>query len=232
MRSWLDYGLSSDDAEVSLMAVFAELHELIAEHEPNWPRRWKIALDDALHDLHVGPLDDETLEGWHRQQKATLFLRLEIEAGRLPIFVRDPSSNEVFRLYAEDWVPFSPKAYFPVGASDNFIEDGNYRVIGTNKTPFYGQLSRAFVNRQQVKAFINKRLIRSHNDSPQAQLVRQAVAALWEGNPEPPDIGAKARNFQIQNWALTKHNKAPSIAVIKRVLREIKLERLRPKINR
>jgi hypothetical protein len=233
MRSWLDHDSPSDDGEVSLAAVAAELIELIAEHEPKWPRQWKNALADALHELHVGSLDEEALESWHRQQKAVLFLRLEIEAGRLPIFVRDPSTKEVLRLHPDNWIPFSPNAYIPIGGSDNFIDDGNYKVVGSDKTPFYGQLFCAFVDRQQVKAFINRRLIRSHNDSPQARLVRQAVEALHRGNPEPPGISAKVRNFEIQNWARANgHKEPPSTAVIKRVLREMKLERLRPEVNR
>jgi hypothetical protein len=65
MRSWLDYGLSADDGEVSIMALSAELFELIAEYEPKWPPQWKHALNDALHELHVGSLDDETLDGLH-----------------------------------------------------------------------------------------------------------------------------------------------------------------------
>jgi hypothetical protein len=136
-------------------------------------------------------------------------------------------------LYPENWIPFSPKAYIFVGAGDHFLDDGNYNVVGSDGKRLYGRLSNAFVDRQQVKAFINKRLIRSHNDSPQARLVRQAVSALWKGNPEPQDLVAKERNFAIQSWALANHHKeAPSVAVIKRVLREMKLERLRPKINR
>jgi hypothetical protein len=205
MRSWLDYGLSADDGEVSIMALSAELFELIAEYEPKWPPQWKHALNDALHELHVGSLDDETLDGLHRQQKATLFLRLEVEAGRLPIFVRDPSAKKALRLYPENWIPFSPKAYIFVGAGDHFLDDGNYNVVGSDGKRLYGRLSNAFVDRQQVKAFINKRLIRSHNDSPQARLVRQAVSALWKGNPGLRTLSLKSATSRsrVGLWPIT-----------------------------
>ena len=88
---------SLGENEVSLGAVFNEVCELITEHEPKWTREWKIALDDALEKLLAGPLDKETLQGWHVQQKATLFLRLEIETGRLQVYVRDPSPK-MFRV--------------------------------------------------------------------------------------------------------------------------------------
>ena len=110
MRSWLDFQETSlGESEVSLGAVFNEICELIAEHEPKWTREWKRALDRALEDLLAGPLDKETLEGWHNQQKATLFLRVEMEIGRLQIYVRDRITEEVLRLRPQDWVPFSPK---------------------------------------------------------------------------------------------------------------------------
>ena len=60
MRSWLDHDSPSDDGEVSLAAVAAELIELIAEHEPKWPRQWKNALADALHELQMLGRDDHT----------------------------------------------------------------------------------------------------------------------------------------------------------------------------
>jgi hypothetical protein len=181
MRSWLDFDESFfREGEVSLGAVFNELFELIAEHEPKWTREWKNVLDNALHELFAGPLDDETLESWHLQQKAALFLRLETEEGRLPVFVRDPATKERLRLHPEDWTRFSPKAYVPVGGRDHFILDGNYGVIGSDGARFYAQLSSAFVDCQEIKILINKRLIRSHNEAPQG-LVRQAVCALWNG---------------------------------------------------
>jgi hypothetical protein len=234
MRSWLDYDESLlNEGEVSLGAVFNELFELIAEHEPKWTREWKNALDNALEELIAGSLDDETLESLHLQQKATLFLRLEMEKGRLPVFVRDPATKERLRLHPEDWTRFSPKAYIPVGGRDNFILDGNYGVIGSDGTRFYAQLSFAFVDRQEVKNFINKRLIRSHNDAPQAARVRQAVCVLWNGDPSPPGVPPKIRNFEIQKWVGARnHDDPPSIATIKRELRKITLERLRPKVNR
>jgi hypothetical protein len=234
MRSWQDFDESLfGEGEVSLGAVFNELLELIAEHEPKWTSEWKSALDDALHELSAGPLDDEALESWHLQQKAALFLRLEMEKGRFPVFVRDPATKEVLRLNPEDWMRFSPKTYIPVGGRDNFIMDGNYGVIGSDGTRFYAQLSSAFVDRQGIKTLINKRLIRSHNDAPQASLVRQAVCDLWNGDPLPPGVRAKTRNFEIQNWAKAKnHKEIPSIPTIKRELRKIRLERLRSKFKR
>src|SRR5882757_10624608 len=200
MRSWLDFQETPlGESEVSLGAVFNEICELIAEHEPKWTREWKRALDRALEDLLAGPLDKETLEGWHNQQKATLFLRVEMETGRLQVYVRDRITEEVLRLRPQDWVPFSPQEYIPVGGSDNFILDGNYGMTGADGMRFYGQLDTAFVDRQKIKILINTRLIRSHNDAPQGSLVRQAVLALWNGDPPSPLIvPAKTRNFEIQ----------------------------------
>jgi hypothetical protein len=234
MRSWLDvYESSLDDGEVSLGALFNELIELIADHEPKWTSGWKSALDDALDELRAGPLDGETLESWHLQQKAALFLRLEMEKGRLHVYVRDPVTKEVLRLRSEDWMRFSPKIYIPIGGDDNFILDGNYGVIGADGTRFYAELSSAFVDRQEIKILINKRLIRSHNEAPQGSLVRQAVCDLWNGDPPSRfALPAKTRNFEIQEWVRKKHKVAPSIATIKRELSKIRLERRRPKFNR
>ncbi|WP_315795685.1 hypothetical protein [Bradyrhizobium sp. SZCCHNRI3043] len=232
MRSWLDFHEASlGEGEVSLGAVFNEICELISQHEPKWPREWKRALDDALDKLLAGPLDQETLEGWHLQQKATLFLRLEMEEERLQVYVRDPVTEKVLCLRCEDWMRFSPKEYIPVGGHDNFILDGNYGVIGADGTRFYAHLASAFVSRQEIRILINKRLIRSHNDAPQGALVRQSVLALWNGDP-PLRLAAKTRNFEIQEWVRKNHNVTPSIATIKRELREMRLERQRPKSDR
>jgi hypothetical protein len=161
MRSWMDFREGSlRESEVSLGAVFNEIVELIAAHEPKWTREWKRALDGALEELLAGPLDQEKLEGWRLQQKATLFLRLEMESGRLQVYVRDAVTKEVLRLRSEDWIRFSPKAHIPGAGDDNLIWDGNYGVIGADGTRFYGTLSSAFVDRQELRTFINKRLIR------------------------------------------------------------------------
>jgi len=234
MRSWLDFqDTSLGENEVSLGAVFNEVCELITEHEPKWTREWKIALDDALEKLLAGPLDRETVEGWHVQQKATLFLRVEIEIGRLQVYVRDPITQDVSRLRSEDWTSFSPKEYIPVGGSDNFILDGNYGVVGADGTRFHAQLASAFVYRQEIKILINKRLIRSHNEAPQGALVRQALDALWNGDvPSGVAMAAKTRNFVIQEWVQKNHNVTPSIATIKRELRDVRLERQKPKPHR
>src|SRR5258708_1015171 len=229
MRSWLDFRESSlGEGEVSLGALFNEICELIAEHEPKWTSEWKSTLDGAREKLLAGSLDYETLEGWHLQQKAALFLRLEMENGRLQVYVRDPATEKALPLRPKDWMRFSPETYIPVGGNDNFILDGNYGVIGADGTRFYAQLSSAFVDHQKIKTLINKRLIRSHTYAPQASLVRQAVCDLWNGDPSPPGVHAKMRNFEIQEWARRKkHKVVPSLPTIKRELRNIRLERLR-----
>lgn len=154
MRSWLDFQESSlRESEVSLGALFNEICELISEHEPKWTREWRRALDDAHNVLLAGSLDDETLTSWHLQQKATLFLRLEMEAERLLAYVRDPATEEVLRLRPEEWMRFSPSTYIPVSGDDNFILDGNYGVIGADGTRFYAELSSAFVDRQKMRIF-------------------------------------------------------------------------------
>jgi hypothetical protein len=189
MRGWLDFDESFlDEGEISLGAVFNELCELIAEHEPKWKRDWKNALDNALHELLAEPLDDETREAWHLQQKAALFLRLEMEAERLPVFVRDPVTKERLRLRPDDWTRFSPNKYIPAGGNDNFILDGDYGVIGSDGTRFYARLSSAFVDIQSIKTLLNKRLLRSHNEAWQVTVVRQAVCALWKGDPSAPGV--------------------------------------------
>jgi hypothetical protein len=139
----------------------------------------------------------------------------------------------VLPLRPEDWMRFSPGTYIPIGGNDNFILDGNYGVIGPDGTRLYARLSSAFVDRQTIKTLINKRLVRSHGYAPQASLIRQAVCDLWNGDPSPPGVRAKARNFEIQEWSRrNKHKVLPSLATIKRELRNIRLERLRPKVNR
>lgn len=224
MRSWLDFKDSFlDEGEVSLGAVFNELFELVAEHEPKWKREWKNALDNALHELLAGPLDDETREGWHLQQKAALFLRLEMEAERLPVFVRDPVSKERLRLRPDDWARFSPRAYIPAAGDDQFL-DGDYGVVGSDGTRFYAELSSAFVDVRSIKALLNKRLVRSHNEARQMIVVREAVDALWNGDPTP-GVESKQRNFDIQRWAEGKNYRAPSVATIKRTLSIMRLER-------
>jgi hypothetical protein len=126
MRSWLDFRQSSlSEGEVSLGALFNEICELIAEHEPKWTREWKSELDSALDKLLAQSLDDETLEGWHLQQKAVLFLRVEMEKARLQVYVRDPVTAKVLPLLPEDWMRFSPETYIPSWGNDNFILDGN-----------------------------------------------------------------------------------------------------------
>jgi hypothetical protein len=233
MRSWLDFDESFlGDGEVSLGAVFNELCELIAEHEPKWERDWKKALDNALHALLAEPLDDETRQAWHVQQKGALFLRLEMEAKRLHVFVRDPATKERLRLHPEDWMRFSPNRYIPAGGSDNFIVDGDYGVIGSDGTRFYARLSSAFVDRHAIKAFFNKRLLRSHNTAWQDAVVRQAVSALWNGDPSAPGVPPKQRNFEIQTWAKSQNYRAPSLATIKRTLSAMRVERKEPKVNR
>jgi hypothetical protein len=232
MRSWLDFDESFlDEGEVSLGAVFNELCELIAEHGPKWSREWKNALENALHELLAGPLDDETRETWHLQQKAALFLRLEMEAERLPVFVRDPATKGRLRLHPDDWMRFSPQQYIPTSGNDNFILDGDYGVIGSDGTRFYAQLSSAFVDIQSIKALLNKRLLRSHNEARQVTVARQAVCALWKGDPSPPGVSTKQRNFDIQSWAKGQNYSPPSIATIKRALRIMREERKRPRVK-
>ena len=235
MRNWLDIADSSlGQDEVYLDAVSAEISELIAEHEPKWTRKWKRALDQAYDALLADSLDDETREGWHTQQKANLFLRLEMEEGRLHVYVREPFTKEVLPLRPEDWMRFSPIAYIPSVGSDHFISDGHYGVIGADGSRFYAPLSRAFVYRQEIKRFLNQRLIRSHNEAPQGSLVREAIHALWNGDPPPTRvIPAKTRNDQIRKWIKEKYKSLPpSDATIKRELSDILSERRRPKVDR
>jgi hypothetical protein len=143
MRSWLDFDESFlGDSEISLGAVFNELCELVVEHEPKWKGDWKNALDNALNELLAEPLDDETRQAWHVQQKAALFLRLEMEAKRLHVFVRDPATKERLRLHPKDWTPLSPNKYVPASGNDNFIIDGDYGVIGSDGTRFCARLGK------------------------------------------------------------------------------------------
>jgi hypothetical protein len=226
MRSWLNYpGELTNGTDVSLVAVLNEICELIAEHEPKWTPAWHKALQDARDALVAQPLDDDTLESWHCQQKATLFLRLEIESERLPIYIRNPGTREIVHLRPQDWIPFSPAAHIPVRGDDNFILDGNYGVALSQGDRVYGELSRALVDRRQVAIFINKRLIRTHNDAPQGSVVRQAIDALSNGGERPVEMAAKARNFAIREWAKKNHHTPPSDATIKRELRKMLLER-------
>jgi hypothetical protein len=223
MRSWLDFQEAPlGETEVSLGALFNEICELIAQHEPKWSPEWKRALDDALNVLLARSLDDETLEGCHLQQKAALFLRLEMETERLKAYVRDPATEKAIALRPEDWMQFSPQPYIPAGDDGNFIFDGHYGVTGADGTRFYAELSSAFVNRHQIKVLINRRLVRSHNNAPQASLVMQALCALWNG--DIPDMPAKIRDFKIREWARENKKAPPSKATIKRVIRLIELD--------
>lgn len=152
-----------------------------------------------------------------------------MEAERLPVFVRDPVTKKRLRLHPDDWTRFSPKNYIPAGGNDNFVLDGDYGVIGSDGTRFYAELSSAFVDIQSIKTLLNKRLLRSHNEAWQITVVRRAVCALWEGDPSPPGVSPKQRNFEIQRWTEGKNYRAPSISTIKRALRIIRLERRRPR---
>jgi hypothetical protein len=55
-------------------------------------------------------------------------------------------------------------------------------------------------------------------------VVREAVDALWNGDPTP-GVESKQRNFDIQRWAEGKNYRAPSVATIKRTLSIMRLER-------
>jgi len=117
------------DDLIELSEALRELEELIANNEPRWSSRWKAELAKDLaallkspegpNDNADGPVDkyppeirawhyNDDAELWHNFQKASLFLRLEMEKKRLRVYVRDRGDGQLLRLLPEDWRRWAP----------------------------------------------------------------------------------------------------------------------------
>ena len=99
---------------ITLDQALLELENLIAVHEPSWTghRKAELATDlAALLKPPDAPSDDglperyppevrtwqheDSADVWHNYQKAALFLRLQMEEGRPPLYVKDPSEGQL-----------------------------------------------------------------------------------------------------------------------------------------
>ena len=233
------------DELMTLDQALLELEHLIATQEPNWTGPWKAELAQDLAALLKPPgepNDDglperyppdvrawhygDSADVWHNFQKAALFLRLEMEEGRLPAYVRDPGDGQLLPLLPEDWLPWAPKDLL----AGDFLETGNYGVRGADGTRFYAQMMHAIVYRKDFDAWLIKHLLYPSERSREKEAVKRAIYALWDGYP-PQALPAKMRDRQIREW-IGDHepeNFRPerySPATIKRALQQIQEEQL------
>jgi hypothetical protein len=234
------------DELMTLADALLELESLIANHEPSWTGHWQAELANDLA-LLLKPLDEpnddgvperystavrawhvgDSAEVWHNFQKAVLFLRLQMEEGRLPVYVRDPvDDGQLLPLHPEDWLPWAPKDRL----SGDFLETGNYGVRGADGSRFYAQMKHALVYRRNFDAWLIKHLLYSSERSREKEAVKRAIYALWDGHP-PQALRAKMRDRQIREW-IADHEPEDfrperySTATIKRALQQIQQEQL------
>jgi len=233
---------------MTLDKALLELEHLIATQEPRWTGPWKAELAKDLASLMKPPNepnDDELPEKyppevrawqygdsanvWHNYQKAVLFLRLQMEEGHLPVYVKDPAGDEqLLPLRPEDWLPWTPKDRL----SDNFLDAGNYGVLGADGNRFYAQMKHALVYRRDFDAWLINYLLYPSTKSREKEVVKRAIYALWDGYPPPPwELPAKMRDRQILKW-IADHEPEKfrpekySTATIKRAMQQIQEEQL------
>jgi hypothetical protein len=233
---------------MSLSEVLLELESLIVTHEPTWTGHWKAELASDLASLLKPPdepnddglperyppeirswLIEDDVDVWHNYQKAALFLRLQMEEGRLATYVRDPGDGQLLPLLSEDWLPWTPEDRL----SGDFLTTGNYGVRGADGTRFYAQLYHAVVYRVTFDAWIREQLLYPPNRAKQREAVKKAVYDLWGGYP-PRSVPAKIRDRRIREWLAKSGHDADKdyTATIKRALSEIRDEQLRLKSPR
>jgi hypothetical protein len=235
------------DDLIQLDEALLDLENLVAQCEPSWSRYWKEELANDLAALLKSPEDPnlnadgpvdkyppelrawhygDSAELWHRHQKASLFLRLEMEERRLSVYVRDPGDGQILQLLPEDWMPRAPKDRL----SGDFLESTDYGVLGSDGTRFYAQLTCALVHRAEFNVWLSEQLLHPSTRAKETAAVKRAVYELWDGNP-PPSLPAKIRDRQIREWLAKNGYKDSrsekySTATIKRALDQIRKERL------
>lgn len=228
---------------MTLDQAFLELEHLIATQEPSWTGPWKAELakdlaallkppgepnDDGLPERYPPEVRawqyGDCADVWHNYQKAALLLRLQMEEGRLPVYVRDPGDGQLLPLLPEDWLPWAPKDLL----AGDFLETGNYGVRGADGTRFYAQMLHAIVYRKDFDAWLIKHLLYPSERSREKEAAKRAIYALWDGYP-PQALPAKMRDRQIREWIADHEpeNFRPerySPATIKRALQQIQEE--------
>lgn len=161
------------------------------------------------------------------QQRANAFLSLELEAGHLSVYCRDPSSDKLVPLHPSNWRRFmkpEPLAWAP---NDDFLPSTDYGVIGSDGTRFYGQLSNAYVSCSDFKKWIHERVIIPIDRAHAKTACKSAILGIWQGLP-PRNLRAKERDKQIRAWLTANDHEIPATrsltSSIKRALAELRSE--------
>jgi hypothetical protein len=126
---WADDAIPAD--AISLTDAFHSVAGLVFNHRPliqEFDEYWSEVLRKSREfendiqvdkEIYTKELEEECFRG----MEANLFLRLEIEAGKLRAYVRDSETGEILKLRSDGWVSSEWDDYIPFGIWNDYISD-------------------------------------------------------------------------------------------------------------
>jgi hypothetical protein len=192
--------------------------------------------------------DRELEEYWHLSKIVNLFLRSQLEEGRLLACVRDPETGQILRTSSGGWLPSSwdKHGYVPSGIWTDFIDPDFYDAPGPGDAFVRGRQRPIFFLYEDYEPwFVNifgsrpgfswkigqasDRVDRAPipsigpwNKDHRRIAAKQAIVRVFGPDGPPAGLQERDRNDKINNYLRELGIKKVAEATIRRALREMR----------